>query len=133
VLEREYAKLAPLSATHTVAPLPAAPVGRVVVLEVPGKGGTSTEDGGRGHRADTVPILNACVAAGFAAVPRFYMDASAAAVAQECARVDAVIVRVPTDEDVPGVTLDTLRAMLASVNKVHKCKAKHSDPLYCES
>ena len=115
-LEREYAKLAPPNAVHVLNPAPTNPVGRIVVLQVPG-GADKREDG---HRPDTVPILNACIANGFAAVPRFYMDASAPAVAQECARADAVIVRVPTDKDVSGVTRDKMRDMLAKVNREHR-------------
>jgi hypothetical protein len=114
-LEREYAKLAPPNTAHTLAPSPVDPVGRVIVLEVPG-GKDKREDG---HRPDTVPILNACIANGFAAAPRFYMDATAPAIARDCARADAVILRIPTDEDLPGVTRDKLRSMLEQVHKSH--------------
>lgn len=114
-LEREYAKLAPPDATHAMLPSPASPIGRIIVLEVPG-GADKREDG---HRPDTVPILNACVANGFAAEPRFYMDATAPAIAWACERADAVVVRVPSDEDVPGVTHDALRAMLSRVRETH--------------
>ena len=114
-LEREYAKLTPPNAAHTLAPSPVAPLGRVVVLEVPG-GKDKREDG---HRPDTVPIINACIANGFAATPRFYMDATAPAIARDCARADVVVVRIPTDKDIPGVTRDKLRAMLAQVNEAH--------------
>ena len=40
------------------------------------------------------------------------MDATLPAVARECNRADAVIVRIPTDEEVPGVTMAKLHKML---------------------
>ena len=55
-----------------------------------------------GHRPSTVPICNACIANGFATSTRFYMDATAPALAALCARADAVIVRIPTDKEIPA-------------------------------